>query len=363
MGFLGRTGGAEDDDEPGLRGTDPIAGVSGGVSRRAGPGSAFTSGLSVKEFALLRGAGPQPLAQVMGASVVRAGWQYLPALPPGTRSGTHTTGFGALGPGAVPAGMSGYGAMYTEPSPQQISGYMWGVDVMCELEMLSDAWNLARRQAIDRLRHEAVQVGADAVVGVCLDRSDHDLGGGLLEYAVSGTAVRILGQEPTDSPTLTDLSGQDYWQLRQGGFEPAGLLASTSVTFCSAARSTRLRRRRTTTRVQELVEIGEAFQAARANVRSAMRDQVSRCGGTTAVGVEFSHAISHETLELGSSLASSSRQGWHLSRVGIPYRVKGSGLAKRRGWMITMHGAGTAVRPAERPAAAPVKTTIRLGAR
>lgn len=360
---MGRGGGAEEDRDPGLGESNLSAGTPGRLSGRAGRGSAFTSGLSVKEFALLGRAGPRPLAQVMGASVVRAGWQYLPPLAPGTRSGMRTTGFGAVGPAAVPAGMSGYSAMYTEPSPRQISGYMWGVDVVCDLIVLGDAWNLARRQAIDRLRQEAVQVGAAAVVGVCLDRSDHDLGGGLLEYAVSGTAVRVPGQGPTDSPTLTDLSVQDYWRLWQGGFEPVGLLASTSVTFCSAARSTRLRRSRATMRVQELAEIGEAFQAARANVRSAMRDQVRRSGGTTAVGVEFTHAISRERFELGSSLASSSRHGWHLSRVGIPYRVKGSGLAKRRGWMITMHGTGTAIRPTQRPATTPVKTTIRLRAR
>src|SRR5690348_1234325 len=46
-------------------------------------GSLFTSGLSVNEFALLGKLGPEPLAQVMGASVVRPGWQYLPALEPG----------------------------------------------------------------------------------------------------------------------------------------------------------------------------------------------------------------------------------------------------------------------------------------
>src|ERR1700759_4041049 len=46
-------------------------------------GSLFTSGLSVNEFALLRKLGHEPLAQVMGASVIRPGWQYLPALEPG----------------------------------------------------------------------------------------------------------------------------------------------------------------------------------------------------------------------------------------------------------------------------------------
>lgn len=323
----------------------------------------FTTGLSTNEFALLGRLGPQPLAQVMGASVVRAGWQYLPALPPGTRSGVHTTGFGALGPTAVPAGMSGYTALYTEPSPQQVAGYLWGVDVVCELAMLSDAWNLARRQAIERLRQEAVQAGADVVIGVHLDRSDHDLGGDLIEYAVSGTAIRIPGRDPTDAPTLTDLSVQDYWRLRESGFEAVGLLAATDVTFGSPARRVRLRRTRAATRVQELAEIGEAFALARQNVRRTIRDQVERSRGTTAVGVSFSHSVEHKTFELGSSLASQSRQGWHVSRVGVPYRVRGAGVAKRRGWMVTMHAAGTAIRPSHAAALTPVKTTIRLGAR
>ena len=50
---------------------------------------------------------------------------------------------------------------------------------MCELDVLTDAWNLARRRALDRLAEEALQVGADVVVGVRLQRSDHDLGKGL----------------------------------------------------------------------------------------------------------------------------------------------------------------------------------------
>lgn len=363
MGFLGRGGGAEDDGEARIRDRGISEQAEVRLSGSTGRDPVFTSGLSVKEFALLGCLGPQPLAQVMGASVVRAGWQYLPALPPGTRSGMRTAGFGALGPAAVPPGMSGYTALYTEPSPQQVAGYLWGVDVVCDLVMLSDAWNLARSQAIDRLRQEAVQVGADIVVGVHLDRSDHDLGRGLIEYAVSGTAVRIPGQDPTDAPTLTDLSVQDYWRLREGGFEALGLLAATSATFGSPARLTRLRRARTTTRVQELEEITEAYQSARQSVRRAIRDQLGRCGGTTAVGVEFSHAVQRETLELGSSLASRSRQGWHMSRVGVPYRVKGGGVAKRPGWMVTMHAAGTAIRLRERADTAPAKTTIRLGAR
>jgi uncharacterized protein YbjQ (UPF0145 family) len=364
VGFLSRDdGGVPDEGDSSV----PDGGIGelarARLSGWAGGPSAFTSGLSVKEFALLRDLGAVPLAQVMGVSVVNAGWQYLPPLPPGSRAGMRALRYGGgVGPAQPPVGMSGYAAVYTEPSPQQVRAYLWWHAVMCELDVLSDAWNSARRGAIDRLRQEAAEVGADVVVGVHLDRTDHDLGRGVVECAVSGTAIRIVGDDPKGAPILTDLSAQDYSRLRQGGFEPAGLVAATSVTFGSAPRVTRLRRARTFTRVQELEEIGEAFHAAREQARRAIRDQTTRAGGTTAVGVEFSHAVQRETFELGSSLASTSRRGWHLSRVGVPYRVSGSGLAKRHGWMITMHAAGTAIRPAERGAPGPLKTTIRLGA-
>src|SRR5579875_1448291 len=148
VGFLhrGEDTGGDEDDLARVR----AGGITDHAATRLGASSdgrtLFTSGLSVKEFALLGRLGPEPLAQVMGASVVRPGWQYLPALPPGSRKGLRTTGFGAVGPWAQPPGTSGYTAMYTEPSPHQVRGYLWGVDVVCELELLSDAWNTARRR-------------------------------------------------------------------------------------------------------------------------------------------------------------------------------------------------------------------------
>src|SRR5437763_8190866 len=88
-------------------------------------GSVFTSGLSVNEFALLGRMGPQPLAQVMGASVVRTGWQYLPALDPTPvampRSGGHYSRYGT-GPSATGYQLSN---PYAEPSIGQIRNYQW----------------------------------------------------------------------------------------------------------------------------------------------------------------------------------------------------------------------------------------------
>ena len=109
----------------------------------------------------------------------------------------------------------------------------WHTAVVCELDMLTQAWRTARRRAVDRLCEEALQVNADAVVGVRLHRSDHDLGRGTIEYVVTGTAVRLPGSTGASWPVVTDLSVQDYWRLRSAGQEPVGFVAATSAMFAS----------------------------------------------------------------------------------------------------------------------------------
>ena len=161
------------------------------------------------------------------------------------------------------------------------------------------------------------------------------------------------------SPTL---SIQDYWRLHSAGYTPVGLLATTAVLFASASRSTRLRRLRTTRRNQELDELSRAFHAARETVRVRLRGQVSDGHGDGAVGIELSHAVHREKFALASSLTSANLRGWQRGRLGIPYRVSGKGDAERDGWVITMHGAGTALRPRPQGGSQPpVKPTIRMG--
>jgi hypothetical protein len=109
MGFFARGGGQDDGEQ-----SEALARIeAGGIPAEAEERlkalrrgeSLFTSGLSVNEFALLGRMGPQPLAQVMGASVVRSGWQYLPALDPTPvampRSMGYAARFGASGPSAT----------------------------------------------------------------------------------------------------------------------------------------------------------------------------------------------------------------------------------------------------------------------
>lgn len=357
MSFFGR------EDEADAGEADSLARIeAGGIPSRAeerlralaGPESLFTSGLSVNEFALLHKMGPKPLAQVMGASVIRTGWQYLPALPPGVNIVTNwygptNTGYALSSP-------------YTEASPAQVRSYKWHTTVVCELEVLSDAWNLARRRALDRLREEALQVGAGAVVGVHLRRSDHDLGKRTIEYVVTGTAIRLPDSTSPAWPTLTDVSVQDYWRLHSAGHEPVGFVAATAVVFASAPRATRIQRLRTKPQNQELDELSRGFHAARDIVRTRLLGQVRDAHATGAVGVEFAHAVQRDTLALTSSLLSSATPGWHRGRFGLPYRVSGHSDVKRSGWMITMHAAGTAIRHGHPPARAPTKTAVRMRA-
>ena len=358
MGFFAR-GGGEDDAER----SEELARIeAGGIPSRAEErlkalgrgGSLFTSGLSVREFALLDRLGPQPLAQVMGTSVVRTGWQYLPALEP-----TQVTITRAMRYGVGPTGYE-FNNRYGNASAAQVRSYRWHENVVCELHTLGDAWNLARRRALDRLTEEALQVGADAVVGVHLHSSDHDLGQGTIEYIVTGTAIRLPDSDGTSFPILSDVSVQDYWRLRRAGHEPAGFLAATSVWFASPSRETRLRRTRSVAQNQELDELSRGFHAARDTVRARLLGQVSDARGVGAVGVEFSHDVHRDTLALATPF-SDTRRGWHRGNFGIPYRVTGRSDVERRGWVITMHAAGTAIRSGKAGAGSEFKTSLRMG--
>jgi uncharacterized protein YbjQ (UPF0145 family) len=337
--------------------TEPDATDSPKLTERAherledlsGTGAIFTSGLSINEFALLRGLGQAPLAQVMGASVVRAGWQYLPALEPGLVASV-TLAYGR----AATLRQDRWGNSFGETSGAQIRSYLWATPVVCRLATISDAWNLARRRALARLTDEATEVGADAVVGVSLERADHDLGRRTVEYAVNGTAIRSATPGERASPVLTDLSVQEYSKLIGAGLEPMGLVATTVAVFASPSRDTRIRRVRTFRANQELTEVSNAFRLARDVIREDLRDQIKGVGGAGVVGVELSQSIRREKLALASAIRSPEHQGWGRGRLGLPYYVSGATEADRRGWMITMHAAGTAIRP--RPAGPPQPT-------
>jgi uncharacterized protein YbjQ (UPF0145 family) len=326
MGFFerGTDGGAESGLPAWFDSQRELTPVARGRLERTARSGVGASTLSAKEFALLGPMGPQPIGEVLGACAYRLGTQRLPAE----------------------------------------AGYA-GEDYSGALHTLNDAWSDARRLAFGRLDEEARALGADAVLGVHLQRTERGWTQRGIDYAVIGTAVRIprpARSNPSEGglgPVLSDLSVQDYWTLRAAGCDPAGLLAATAVMFVSQGLGTRWRRRRTMIQNGEFTELAEAFSDARHMAVRDIRDQAKRLGAEGVVGVSFAYDHSEHEFRVDSRGAvapsSTSVATTMLSGESVP---SAGGGDKRAGTVFTVHVVGTAIR--RRPAAAAADAPIVL---
>jgi uncharacterized protein YbjQ (UPF0145 family) len=161
------------------------------------------SALSSDEFAAIRGAGFQPVGQVLGAAVYNVGF---------------TGGYNC------PGAWSGYGS-YAQAyrSVTQVSG-RGGYG---SFGPLTQAMYDARHRAIGRMLAECSALGGHGIVGVSLTIGSFPAGG--LEFKAIGTAVRAPGAAPLAQPFSSDLSGQDFAKLIHAGWVPAGLALGISV--------------------------------------------------------------------------------------------------------------------------------------
>lgn len=150
-------------------------------------GGAWTSDLSVPEFAAIRSAGFIPTGQVMGSSVYKLGWM-------------------------------GYVNCY---------GY-YGFTVT-DLAYYSDALAHVRRLALGRMSSEAGVLGGHGVVGVRLNFREFEEAAGMVEFTAIGTAITRQGRPPLDSPFLSALSGQDFAKLLRVGMVPCGFVMGISA--------------------------------------------------------------------------------------------------------------------------------------
>jgi uncharacterized protein YbjQ (UPF0145 family) len=200
---------------------------------RSGDASSFSSALGVAEAHTIRQAGLEPLAQVMGVSYYKVGWQSTVWGIPGT------------------------------------AGRFSGTGETFELTTQSQAWNEARRLAVGRLRDEASAAGADAVVGVHVRRTLRDWATDLVEFVATGTAVRSVRYElalGSDPPMLSNLSGQDVAKLVEHGFWPVGMVGGSTVAYVAsgAAQAQRSTGFFSSLRNQELRDFSRGLYDARA---------------------------------------------------------------------------------------------------
>jgi len=232
-------------------------------------GGFFTSDLSTNEFLLLRQAGFEPVTQVMGSSVYHVGWQQMPW----ASSWTYADGGSA------------------------------------ELDVLTGAWNEARRLALGRLTEEARRAGADAVVGVRLERKRLDVTSDLVEFAAFGTAVRSTRYALGDETVLSNLSGQDFAKLFVHGYWPVGFVADTSVTYVVAGYASRQAKQGLLARTaqggpafmqnMELTDYTQGFYEARANAMRRLERQAHELSAQGIVGVQISQQKEEREVDQG----------------------------------------------------------------
>ena len=328
MGFFSRGGDGDAEQAESLARIE-----DGGIPRPAeerlqalaADGSLFTSGLSVNEFALLDRLGPQAAgsgdgrerraARLAVSAAARAGnGRSSPARrtcrrPPGGRCRTATR----------------------SRRLAQVRNYKWHTEVVCELDVLSDAWNMARRRALDRLREEASQVGADAVVGVHLrpQRPRSRQGADRVRGDRDGDPAPELHRDGTrrSSPTCRSRTtgGCAASARSRSGWWPR-------PPSCSPPRRGR--------RACGEREPSRATRSSRSSARGFSR-HARRSGRHCRAGLRrpWGGRGRRRVLALGPPrevragiVAADQRQrGWHTGRFGVPYRVSGHGEAERSG--------------------------------
>jgi uncharacterized protein YbjQ (UPF0145 family) len=266
----------------------------------------FTSDLSTNEFLLVRQAGFRPLTQVMGSCFYHVGWQWLP--------GQYSSWSGSA--------MNAFG-----------QGDTW------ELETETEAWNEARRLALGRLSQEAKLAGADAVVGVRLERGSYDWSSDILEFVATGTAVRSERFDLGDTPVLSNLSGQEFAALFLHGWWPAGLVAGTTVAYIRAGwqqQQASFFLGGTSNQNQEFQDFTRGVYDARSQAMLRAGRQAHEAGANGMLGVKIEHTQREHEVDLG-------------------------GGAKRRDLIFTFHVLATAVNElAHQGEAPPVYVAVPL---
>ncbi|HLI25082.1 MAG TPA: heavy metal-binding domain-containing protein [Acidimicrobiales bacterium] len=191
------------------------AGVPAEAERRL-TSRAFSSALTVPDFAACLDMGLRPVGLVQGFCVMKWSWYgagsaYMRG-PYGSRSGWGTT----LSTYQCPHGY-GYGVGQDHRS--------WGENF--EQPWLSSVWQDGYNAAYQRMVAEASEAGAHGVVGV-VDTTSQLVDAGIREFHLLGTAVVAEGVPPPPHVWSTYLAGQRLTKLVEAGFVPVSVVAAIS---------------------------------------------------------------------------------------------------------------------------------------
>jgi uncharacterized protein YbjQ (UPF0145 family) len=177
--------------------------------------AAFSSGLTVPDFAACLQMGMRPVGLVQGFCVMQWSWY-------GTGSMYLRTGFG--GGSSWGTTISTYSCPHGYVSGDHRS---WGENF--EQPWITETWQDGFNTAYKRMIEEATEAGAHGVVGV-VDTTSHLIDNAIREFHLLGTAVVVEDAEAPPAIWSTYLAGQRLAKLMEAGFMPVSIAASmTSV--------------------------------------------------------------------------------------------------------------------------------------
>ncbi len=246
------------------------------AGRRVAEG-AFTSGLTVPDFAACLQMGLEPVGYVQGFCVMQWRWYGM-----GSAYGT----FGLPGQ----TNNRGYSESWQCPHGFVSAEHRgWGQNY--QQSWIEDAWRQGFDAAYGRMIEEATAMGAHGIVGL-VDTSERLGDLGVLEFRVQGTAVRVVdGPTPTGGrPWTTYLAGQRLAKSIEAGFAPVSIAAAVSSVRIWAYCITEYLTEGSSANWGYRVAASEIEQTARAHmaVRRIARDQVrAQLGGDSLHGASM----------------------------------------------------------------------------
>ena len=169
-------------------------------------------------------------------------------------------------------------------------GIMGSVRTFAQGEVIefSQMYNSIRHMALERLKLEAAQAGANAVVDVKIEMIP--FGPGTIELLMTGTASFHPKLSPgpvhPQQVVTSELSGEELWNLAKLGYAPIQLVMATSVyslglaagigtMFKSMSRG-------------ELPEVTQLIYKARENCLELMRREAAQLGAERVIGNRLS---------------------------------------------------------------------------
>lgn len=265
---------------------DPAPDLPEAANRRFASG-AFTSGLTVPDFAACLQMGLEPVGYVQGFCVMQWGWYGV--------NSPYRRGLSPYG-----GGQGGYMESWQCPHGFVSAEHRsWGQNY--QQSWVEEAWGQGFGSAYSRMLEEAEALGAHGVVGV-VDTSDRLGDLGVLEFHVRGTAVKVddAPGPPGGQPWTTYLAGQRLAKLVEAGYMPVSVAASVSSVRVWAYCMTEYLLEGTNSSWgvaqagAEITQVASAQMAARQIARERVRSQMA---GDSLHGAEM--AVSDRELGAG----------------------------------------------------------------